>query len=310
MCNTWKHPSDPRQEISPEIMDKLPNKLGRINITGGEPMLRKDIDDVVAVLSKKTRRCEISTNGYFTDRIIHTAKKFPQVVIRISLEGLPSANDDLRGIPDGFDHGLRTLLQLKEMGVKDIGFAITVSDRNAGDLMELYALAKGLDLEFATAATHNSFYFHKLDNEFRDPDMIVKEFGRLIRAFLGSWKAKNWYRAYFNYALTHFVRGRDRALPCRAGADVFFLDPYGEIYPCNMMEESMGNLKEQSFEEIWNSERAQQVREKVRNCPMNCWMVGTAGPAMRRRIWTPTKWIVENKLKLMLGKEILCDENI
>jgi len=43
---------------------------------------------------------------------------------------------------------------------------------------------------------------------------------------------------------------------------------------------------------------------------MNCWMVGTAGPAMRRQIWTPTKWIIENKLKLMMGKEILCEKKV
>ena len=77
-----------------------------------------------------------------------------------------------------------------------------------------------------------------------------------------------------------------------------------------MMNESMGNLREQSFEEIWNGEKAKAIREKIRTCPMNCWMTGTAGPAMRRHIWTPTKWVIKNKLKLMLGKDILCDEGI
>jgi len=309
MCHTWEHPSDPKMEISPEIMDRLPDKLGRINITGGEPMLRKDIKDIVAVLSKKTDRLEISTNGYFTDRILDVAREFPDVVIRVSLEGLPAANDELRGLRDGFDHGLRTLLRLKELGIKDIGFAITVSDRNAKDLMELYALARDLDLEFATAATHNSFYFHKADNRFENQEMINHEFRRLIRAFLKSWRVKNWYRAYFNWALTRFVRGEDRMFPCSAGSDMFFLDPYGEIFPCNVMEESMGNLKEQSFKDIWNGEKAAQIREKVSQCPSNCWMTGTAGPAMRRNIWVPTGWIIKNKLKMMLGKEILCEED-
>jgi MoaA/NifB/PqqE/SkfB family radical SAM enzyme len=310
MCNTWQSPSRPEDEITPAVMDRLPGNLGRINITGGEPMLRKDIDDIVAVLSKKTRRLEISTNGYFTDRIVEVARKFPEVVIRVSLEGLASANDDLRGMRDGFDHGLRTLLQLKEAGVKDIGFALTVSDRNAKDLMELFSLANGLGMEFATAATHNSFYFHKMDNRFEDPEVIVREFGRLIREFLKSWKVKHWYRAYFNYGLARFVRGQDRMLPCTAGTDMFFLDPFGDVFACNMMEASMGNLKGQAWEEVWNGEKARAIREKVRTCPKNCWMTGTAGPAMRRHIWTPTRWIIENKLKLMTGREILCDEKI
>ena len=45
MCNIWKHPTKPSEEIKPELLEKLPDGL-RINITGGEPMLRKDIDEI------------------------------------------------------------------------------------------------------------------------------------------------------------------------------------------------------------------------------------------------------------------------
>lgn len=76
----------------------------------------------------RTERLVISTNGYFTDRIIRAAEKFGNKIgFRISIEGLPAANDELRGIKNGFDHGLRTILRLKEMGVKDIGFGSVIS---------------------------------------------------------------------------------------------------------------------------------------------------------------------------------------
>ena len=65
----------------------------------------------------------ISTSGYFTDRIIKTAAKFGNHIgFRISIEGLPAANDELRGIKNGFDHGIRSLTTLHSMGMKDIGF--------------------------------------------------------------------------------------------------------------------------------------------------------------------------------------------
>lgn len=54
-------------------------------------------------------------------------KRFPNIGIRISIEGLSLKNDELRGRNGGFDKGLRTLLRLKDMGIKDIGFGITVS---------------------------------------------------------------------------------------------------------------------------------------------------------------------------------------
>ena len=75
MCHTWKYPSKAVDEFDPQILEKLPAGMKRINITGGEPFLRKDLIDIVSILNKKTTRLEISTNGYFTARIIEIAKR-------------------------------------------------------------------------------------------------------------------------------------------------------------------------------------------------------------------------------------------
>jgi len=130
MCHTWKYPTRGEEEIQVEDMEKLPNGLGTINITGGEVLLRKDIEDIVGVLSRKAKRVEISTNGYFTDRIVDIARKHRNITVRVSLGGLPKISDKVIGIKDGFDHGLGTILELKELRIKDIGFAITVSEEN------------------------------------------------------------------------------------------------------------------------------------------------------------------------------------
>ena len=70
------------------------------------------------------------------------------------------------------------------------------------------------------------------------------------------------------------------------------------------LDNSMGNLKEKSFEEIWYSEKAKMIREKVKNCPKNCWMIGTAAPAIKKHIFKPLVWVVKNKLKVILGKRV------
>ncbi len=306
MCNVWQYPTEPSQEIQPHVLERLP-ALKFCNITGGEPFIREDIDEIVQVLKKKADRVVISTNGYFTDRILGVARKNPDVGIRISIEGLPSANDELRGLKDGFDHGIRTLLELKRMGLRDIGFGITVSDRNAQDMIELYQLARSMDVEFATAVVHNSYYFHKYDNEIAKKDEVIACFGELIDELLKTRRVKNWFRAYFNYGLINYIRGRPRLLPCEAGTENFFVDPWGEIRPCNGLEEdiwmdSMGNLNDKPFEEIWLSPKAEEVREKVKNCPKNCWMIGTAAPVMKKYIRVPLKWVVKNKIRSIMGK--------
>jgi len=65
----------------------------------------------------------------------------------------------------------------------------------------------------------------------------------------------------------------------------------------------MGNLNEQSFEEIWNSPRAIQVKERVSDCPKNCWMIGTASPAMKKQITKPLGWVMKQKVRSFFGKD-------
>lgn len=306
MCNIWKNPSHKNEEFQPEDLKNLP-KVSSINITGGEPFLRDDIEDIIEVLKPKSKRIVFSTNGYFTDKILNLAEKYPDLGYRVSLEGLPKANDELRGINDGFDHGLRTLLELKHRGIKDIGFGITVSDSNAKDLLELYHLAKAMKMEFATAVLHNSHYFNKFDNQIKNKEEVIKQFKLLIDEMFKSKNPKKWYRAYFNYGLIRKVLGKERLLPCTAGTDICFIDPYGDVLPCNGMDEkvSMGNLKEKTFMEIWDSEKAEEIREVVRNCDKQCWMIGSVGVLMRKNKLIPTKWIIEHKV---LGREVSYDQ--
>jgi len=79
------------------------------------------------------------------------------------------------------------------------------------------------------------------------------------------------------------------------GYESFFLDPYGEIRPCNVMEETMGNLRERSFDEIWNGSEAERIRDRVRNCKENCWMIGSVGEMMKKNVAIPVKWILKSK---------------
>jgi len=310
MCNSWKNPSKASEEFNPELLEKIPGGMQRLNITGGEPLLRKDIAEIVRILDKKTKRLEISTNGYFVEEIIAIAKEFPNITIRVSVEGLPALNDKLRGLEGGFDRAMRTILRLKSLGVKDIGFAMTISGDNCRDLLDLYRTAASMDLEFANAVVHNSFYFHKHDNEIKNKEEVEAVLTDFVGQLLNSprknlrMRGKDWGRAYLCLGLLRHVQGKDRAMPCGAGTDTFFLDPWGRVLACNGSVDPivMGDLRTQSFEEIWRSEQANKIREQVRNCRQICWMTGTAVPAMRENPWVPLRWVLRNKLRVFRGK--------
>lgn len=298
MCDCWKYPTKTSEEFSPDILRKLP-EMDFTNITGGEPFIRQDFSEIVSEIYKKTNRIVISTNGYFQDRILKLCEEYPQIGIRISIEGLQQANDSIRGIPDGFERGYGTLKKLVQKGHPDVGFGMTVQEQNAGDLLQLYRIADEHNMEFATATLHNSFYFRKNDNQIHDRLMVARAFEGLINELLQSGNPKKWFRAYFNHGLVNYIYGNKRLLPCEMGTNGFFMDPYGHIMPCNGSFErmSMGNLHDLTWDEIWNSEQAHKVRQQVGSCERNCWMIGSAAPAMKQRLWVPAWWVVTHKLK-------------
>lgn len=313
MCHIWENPTKRAEEFEPEILEKLPDNFDRLCIAGGEPMLRDDIVEIVRIVDSKSRRPLISTNGYFTERIAKICDQFPRVGIRVSVEGLPKLNDRLRGIEDGFDHALRTVLRLKAMGVRDVGFATVLTDRNCTDLLDMYTLCTAMGLEFTDATMHNSFYFHKDDNRIVDVKRVEAVLQRFIAALLSNrrpqWRlrAKDWARAYLNLGILHYILGQRRSLPCGAGTDCLQVSPQGLIEACNGSAEPwvMGDLRTQSFDEIWHSAQAEAVRRKVRGCDRNCCMTGSVLPAIRRQVWVPAWWVLRNKARLALGRQVV-----
>jgi Fe-coproporphyrin III synthase len=312
MCNIWRNPTDKNKEIKAKEIEKIPD-VNVVNITGGEPFVRDDLEEIIEVAVKKSKRVCISTSGFFTDKILKLAEEYPSVGFRISIEGLSKTNDVLRGHEGGFDRGLSTLLQLREMGRRDVGFGITVSNNNSKDMLRLYELSKQLDMEFATAAFHNSFYFHKGDNVITNKKEVIEDFRELVERLLKERKPKSWFRAFFNLGLINYIDEGKRMLPCEAGTENFFVDPYGEVLPCNGMEpeiwfESFGNIRNVAlFEELWVGDHAETIRHKVGKCSKNCWMIGSASPVMKKYIRHPATWVLINKFKSLIQLPVNID---
>jgi MoaA/NifB/PqqE/SkfB family radical SAM enzyme len=312
MCSIWQHPTKVNEELDAEYYKSLPGGL-RINITGGEPTLREDIDRIFESLYEKSALLELSTNGFYTDKIVALANKYPNILIRVSLEGLPRMNDAKRGMANGFDHALRTMLELKKTKCKNIGFSVVISPDNYKDLLHLYELCVALEVELGNSVVHNSWYFHKEDNKITSKDALMQH-EQFVKALLTSKrrgiknKLKDYGRAYFNKSIHLRLKGEtsDYRPPCGALSDFFFVDPFGNVTPCNGSEEEwmIGNIKEHSLEEIMKSDKAKEVAQKVANCKRNCSFIVTERHDMVRRPWNPILWIIKNKIRIAQGKSI------
>jgi MoaA/NifB/PqqE/SkfB family radical SAM enzyme len=317
MCNVWKNPSVPGEEVSLKTLEKIPYGVDYLNLTGGEPTLRKDLMEIVELLYPRAATFEISSNGLHPERIEPIIKKYPCVRIRFSLEGHEETNNSIRGEKAGYARKINGLLRLKELGATDIGFGAVIQDENAAQLTGLFDLAREHNLEFATSILHNGFQFHKNDNTPYDRTYIAKNIEKLIEAQLSARNVKIWFRAYLNLGLIEKVLGHDRMLRCTAGKDFVFIDPWGEVFACNVDPNlKMGNLERQSWDEINNGSAANQVKEKVRQCRQNCWMVGSAKTAMRNGRFAripkirPALWVLRNRIRKLLGLNIPFDRYI
>ncbi len=311
MCNIWKHPTLPSEEVPLETLAKIPAGVDYLNLTGGEPTLRNDLIEIVDLLYPKAMQLEISSNGLHPEKIEPIIKKYPDVKIRFSLEGFEETNNKIRGEENGFNTKVNGLLKLKELGGTDLGFAITIQDENIDELVELFQFSEKNGFELATSTLHNGFQFHKGDNIPYDRLRIAKGIEELISAQLRSPSIKSWFRGYLNLGLIEKVLGHKRLLRCTAGTDFVFIDPWSDLYACNVRPDlKFGNLEKSSWNEVMHSNTSNEILDKVYHCQQNCWMVGSAKTAMRyRRLpkiprFEVFQWVLINKMRSLMNKSI------
>lgn len=279
MCNIWK--DNVKDELTPDDFLKLPTSLDDINITGGEPFLRKDIVEIVEKITSKNPKVRLifSSNGLLSDQITNYMKEIikinPNSGIGISIDGIGQTHSEVRGIPDAYEKAIDTVKKLQEFGINDIRLAFTASDKNVNDLSKVYDLAKELGVEFTMSIVHNSDNYFNIDtNLHADYENLEKQVNYVINEELKHNNPRRLMRIYYLKGILEYARTGKRALPCYAVDNAFFLDAKGEVFPCNMEETSFGNIKSQGFEEIWDSEKTEKIKNICNKCN-KCWMVCT-----------------------------------
>lgn len=310
MCDIWQRPFC--EEIEPRIYSKLPSSLRIINISGGEPFLRKDLPEIISVLAKTCNKARlgISTNGLLSSRIKECmetilSRRIKNVSINVSIHGIGEFHDNVMGIKGAFERAINTVQILKDIGVNDLGIAYTATNHNIGQLPKVIELARELDVQytFCGLAHSSELMFKSVKEPIKDLKELNDRLEELTKGHLKSLYPRDWFRAYIDSGNYYYAKTGKRKIPCGAGLDWFFIDPNGDIYPDNILNFNFGNIKDQPFDDIWHSENANEFRAKVNiyNCPNPCWMLCTVFPYMRRDRLNCLKWILKNKLKAHVG---------
>ncbi|MFQ5671395.1 MAG: radical SAM protein [Acidobacteriota bacterium] len=290
MCDIWQNRM--HDEMRPEEYDLLPDSLTDINISGGEPFLREDLPEILAVLHRTCPRARlvISTNGFLPARIHRLVRQalsiIPDLAVRVSIDGLHGMHDAVRGIPGGFEKCLETLQEMSDLGVEDLGIGFTILDQNLEQLPDVYRFSVEKKLQLSvTIATDSSIFFGTGKESLRPRSreslhaslagLAASEYRRII--------PKHWFRGWYAESLIRYTGTGTRPLPCDAGGGFFYLDSLANVYGCHLLDNKMGNLRQASWDTIWSGEAAVKVRREAAGCN-ECWMVCTSKSAIRQRL--------------------------
>jgi len=303
MCDIWQN--DMRGEAEPEVFARLPPSLRDINISGGEPFLRRDLPEILSAIKSTNPRTRlvISTNGFQPAKTAQMLPAIlradPKVAVRVSIDGMNGTHDEIRGIPNGFKKCVQTLEICREAGVEDLGVGFTLLERNVHELEELHRFAEGRKLQLSiTVATDSAIYFGENKQSMRphDSHAVRQAFSHVIDTQLRKWDLKENFRGWFNRTLMEYHETNRRPFRCDGASGFFYMDSFANVYLCHILNVRIGSLATQTWEELWSSPPAEAARGIAAGCD-KCWLVCTGKAQIWEHKWQVGAEILRDKLK-------------
>nr|XP_061804831.1 adoMet-dependent heme synthase-like [Nerophis lumbriciformis] len=225
-----------------------------IILTGGEPLLRKDIFDIASASSELGMWTVMGTNGVLlNDRVAQKMVECGIQGVAISLDSIdPAKHNSFRGGPNAWEHSVRALEVAKAHGL-EVLVQTTVMDFNRDEIPEL--------IEFTRQKGAWSFNLYFLVQTGRGQEM--NDLGAAdTEALLGQlvdtqedfkpMLVRSKCAPHFKRLAYERGKGGHESGGCMAGTEYCRITPEGEVTPCPYMDVSAGNVLQQSFSEIWN----------------------------------------------------------
>jgi Fe-coproporphyrin III synthase len=285
-CQRWKDgPKNIKKELTYNQIEKMINQaydLGVrfIALSGGEPLLKKDILKAMKYARKKGIFTSMTHNGTLINEknVKNILSSFD--AISISLDSLnPEKNDKLRGVKGVHKKTINTLKLLKKYSkhtVIDVQSVLT--SENFKDILEINKklTKKGISTLFQPIHDDLDNDFKLKDKKFKDIKTTKKEWKQFIKAYKYTHPIlKLMFKKHHAKALDFILHPKStkKEYTCFAGSFSFFINPYGEVYPCDPIRKSMGNIKKQTLKEIWHNKNNIKLRKQIKNRKCHCWLL-------------------------------------
>ena len=234
-------------------------------ITGGEPLLRDDFEEIYTELSRMGCVISLNTNGYLiNDRIKSLFEKNPPNRVNISLYGSDNASYEKFTGVKAFDRVVANVTDLRSIGV-DAKFNCSITPDNCGYMENIYEVSKRLGFHIKTT----SYMFPQMrlngvpgENENRLSAQVAAQcrvsWSKLQHSpeeFIS--RAKGMKRVIDEKLGIEGADNPAQGVLCRAGRTAFWVDREGRMSPCGIMDKTF-DIKELGFSQAW-----EQVKQYV-----------------------------------------------
>lgn len=293
-CFYWEELNKNKNELTLDEIEKvsrsLPNLL-TLSLTGGEPYLRADLPDIAAAFERNShvRNIQIPSNGLLVERTVSRVEELMQKVRRarvatgVSLDGPEDIHNRIRQNPKSFERALETLAELKKLKPRfpnlSVGVALTVSSANQYRLDEFYRFVEE-ELQ-PDAVTMTLVRGNPIDPSLKEVDLdLYRDFARRVikyrkaHGLTNGWidrlvtaKEEETYRL-----IGEAAQADHRISSCYSGELIGILSETGEVYVCETLDKSMGNIRnfDGDFAKLWRGELADEGRRFQKQLGCQC----------------------------------------
>lgn len=292
MCYIWRNAEEPKNDITIkewkqliQSLDGFLDKKHDIIFSGGEPLLKEGIMDLISFGSKAGYKISLDTNGYLIDEDMAKALGDSGLWrICISLDSTVAAvHDSLRGRVGSYDRVMRAIEYLHtsspQVGINiqtvinamNLDTVIALADFVQNDHRLEYIYFQAVVLPFG--AQQDNVWYKKQEYGAlwpSDPLKVRHVLNALANRKKSASKIVNTvthlesFKSYFEYPDSFFIDTK-----CTIGNRAFNVNTQGDVFLC-FSQETLGNIKANTIRDLWNSNHAAAVRERIASCRKNC----------------------------------------
>lgn len=266
-CSRW-HDHDAHEEtLSFEEICRVARELKEtgvrfICLAGGEPLLIEKLPEIIRYMKGLGLITSLCTNGaLLADRAEDLISSGLDHII-VSMDGNARSHDHLRGMQGFFrlaEKGIDIVIGKRSKNQPSVSVRMLLHEDNIEDIPLLVSrwgkTGDGIFLQPLHSGTHNLYTMNGLRH--------ISSTSRLKMILEMTGLKANFY----NSLMIDYLEDPERfqRLPCLAGHFVVRIAPNGNVYPCVEQLDLAGNLRRQSFPEIWHSELFDSIRKKLAN---------------------------------------------